>query len=160
MDTLLIYFVVAGLFSLSWFRDRGRTKKALKKGFKSLEVLLPQLLTVLLVISATLAAFDPGTITAWLGPSTGLAGVAVAALIGSVTLIPGFVAFPLAGELLGNGAGILQVATFVSTLMMVGVVTLPVEIGYFGKKTAIARNLASLAFSLVAALFVSWVSAW
>lgn len=50
-------------------------------------------------------------------------------------------------------------ATFVSTLMMVGAVTLPVEIRVFGKRTALARNALAFVFSFGAALFVWWVVA-
>lgn len=160
MDTVLLYAVVGALFALSWVRDREKTKQALLKGIRSLEALLPQLITVLVIISVGLALFNAEAITAALGPSTGMVGVLAAAVLGSVTLIPGFVAFPLAGQLLENGAGVLQIATFVSTLMMVGVVTLPVEISYFGRRTAVTRNLAALGFSFLAALFVSWVYAW
>ena len=42
---------------------------------------------------------------------------------------------------------------FVTTLMMVGVVTLPVESKYFGRKAAIQRNL----FALVYAVCISFV---
>ena len=75
-----------------------------------------------------------------------------AASIGAITLIPGFVAFPLAAALLKSGAGYMQIGAFVSTLMMVGIVTLPVEIKYFGKKATIIRNSAAFVFSLLVAL--------
>lgn len=75
----------------------------------------------------------------------------MAAFIGAVTLIPGFVAFPLASALLHNGAGITQIAAFVSTLMMVGIITIPVEIEYFGKKVTIIRNLLAFIFSFIVA---------
>jgi len=117
---------------------------------------MPQLITVLILIAAMLAAVSPSVISRFLGAGTGAVGVIVAAALGAITLIPGFVAFPLAGELLKNGAGVLQIATFVSSLMMVGVITLPMEITYFGKRAAIARNLFALAFSFVAAFFVAW----
>ena len=77
----------------------------------------------------------------------------MAAVVGSVTLIPGFVAFPTAAMLLKNGAGLTQIAAFISTLMMVGVATMPVEIKYFGKKVAVYRNLTAFVFSFV----VAWV---
>ena len=76
----------------------------------------------------------------------------MASALGSITLIPGFVAFPLAAALMDNGAGIMQIAAFISTLMMVGIVTLPLEISYFGKKTALLRNGLALAFSFFVAL--------
>lgn len=65
--------------------------------------------------------------------------------------MPGFIAFPLAAALLENGAGYMQIAAFISTLMMVGVVTLPVEMKYFGKKASIIRNAEAFIFSLIIA---------
>lgn len=88
-----------------------------------------------------MAVFDPHTISRILGAGSGWLGVVGAALVGSVTLIPGFVAFPTAAMLLRNGAGYMQIGSFISSLMMVGVVTLPVEIRFFGKKVAVLRNL-------------------
>jgi len=156
VDTILLYVAALVLFALSAAKDREKTKQALKKGLKAFEGIMPQLLTVLVLVAIVLSVFDEQAISRYLGSSTGWAGVAVAAVVGSITLVPGFVAFPAAGELLRSGAGILQVATFVSTLMMVGVVTLPMEIKTFGKRAAFARNSLALGFSILAALFISW----
>ena len=81
----------------------------------------------------------------------------IASIIGSITLIPGFVAFPLASALLKNGAGFMQIAVFISTLMMVGLVTVPVEIRYFGKKATILRNIMAFIFSYIVAAVVGVV---
>ena len=51
----------------------------------------------------------------------------------------------------------MQIAAFVSTLMMVGVVTMPVEIKYFGKKATLLRNGAAFIFSFVVALIIGMV---
>ncbi|WP_198137181.1 hypothetical protein [Methanosarcina barkeri] len=64
-------------------------------------------------------------------------------------MIPGFVAFPLGATLLNDGAGYAQIAAFVSSLMAVGFVTLPLEIKYFSKRMAIMRNTSALVISLV-----------
>ena len=82
-----------------------------------------------------LAILTPKQISKLLGSESGWYGVLIAAVIGSITLIPGFVAFPLAAALLKSGAGYMQIAVFVSTLMMVGIVTLPVEISYFWQES-------------------------
>ncbi|NCB01911.1 MAG: permease, partial [Spirochaetia bacterium] len=79
--------------------------------------------------------------------------------VGAITLIPGFVAFPTAAMLLEGGAGYMQIAAFVSTLMMVGIVTLPVEIKYFGKRLAIYRNILAFAFSFLVAYVIGYVEA-
>ena len=79
-------------------------------------------------------------IAAALGSESGLFGQVLASLLGSVTLIPGFIAFPMAKLLLENGAGVAQMAVFISTLMMVGVATAPLEAQYFGWKVTLLRN--------------------
>ena len=84
-------------------------------------------------------------------------GVLISALLGAITLIPGFVAFPTAAVLLESGAGIMQIGAFVSALMMVGVITLPVEMATFGRKLSLIRNLLAFLFSFVVAFALSLV---
>lgn len=146
------YIVAALCLAVSFFKSREKTLLALKKAWKSFENILPQFLSILLIVGFMLTVLTPDQISSLIGDKTGWAGIMIAAVIGSVTLIPGFVAFPLAAALLHSGAGVMQVAAFISTLMMVGIVTLPLEISYFGKKAAIIRNGMALLFSLSVAL--------
>jgi uncharacterized membrane protein YraQ (UPF0718 family) len=143
--------------AVSWFKDRKKTIMALKKAWKAFENILPQFLSILILIGLALAVLSPETITNLLGTRSGFWGVLGAAMIGSITLIPGFVAFPLAAALLDNGAGYMQIAAFVSTLMMVGIVTLPLEIKTFGKRATIIRNVSAFVFSLIAAVVIGVV---
>lgn len=155
--TIALYMLAGAAMTASLIKSREKTLLALKKTWKAFENILPQFLAILLVIGMMLAVLTPEQISQLLGAKSGWYGVLIAAGIGSVTLVPGFVAFPLAAALLKNGAGIMQIAAFISTLMMVGVVTLPVEIKYFGKKAAAARNIAALVFSLAVALVMGAV---
>ncbi|MBP7095451.1 MAG: permease [Spirochaetia bacterium] len=156
MDTLMLYGLAALALAASLLKDRGRTLAALKKAWKAFEGILPQFLAVLLLVAAALAVLDTGVISRFLGSGSGFAGVLGASLVGAVTLIPGFVAFPAAAALLAEGAGATQIAAFVSSLMMVGIVTLPMEVKYFGRRAALLRNLLAWLFSLAAAFFVGW----
>ena len=82
----------------------------------------------------------------------------VSAAVGSVTLIPAFVAFPLVGSLIDVGASIVPAAAFLTTLTMVGVVTFPLEKREFGIKFALTRNLLSFGFAVVIALVMGVLS--
>jgi len=155
--TYILYGLAGAGLAVSFFKDRKKTKMALQKAWKAFENILPQLLVILVIIGLAFAILSPETITDLLGTRSGFLGVLGAALVGSVTLIPGFVAFPLAAVLLKNGAGYMQIAAFVSTLMMVGIVTLPLEIKTFGKKAAIIRNISAFVFSLIAAVVIGVV---
>ena len=159
MFTIFLYTAAAILLALSFFKDRKKTRMALRKAWKSFENILPQLLTVLLIIGILLTYLDARTISALLGAESGALGLLLAAIVGSVTLIPGFVAFPLAASLLRAGAGYAQITMFVTTLMMVGVVTLPMEIRYFGRKLALRRNALALVFSVILSLLMGVVIA-
>lgn len=156
MDAILLYAVAGLALLLSVLKDRAKTLAGLKKALKAMEGILPQFLVVLLLVAASLAVLDTDAISRFLGAETGFLGVLIASLAGAVTLIPGFVAFPAAAALLGKGAGVTQIAAFVSSLMMVGVVTLPLEMKYFGKRAAFLRNGLAWVFSILAALFVGW----
>ena len=105
MFTYILYALAIVGLVLSFFKDRQKTKMALKKAWKSFENILPQLLTIFLIIGFALAIFPPETIRKLLGSDSGFLGVLAAAVIGSITLMPGFVAFPLAAALLKSGAG-------------------------------------------------------
>lgn len=155
--TVILYILAVGLLLLSFIKDKKKTKMALKKAWKSFENILPQFLSILIIIGVMLAVLSPETISKLIGQRSGWYGMAVAGVIGSITLIPGFVAFPLAAALLNNGAGFMQIAVFLSTLMMVGIVTIPVEMKYFGKKAAIIRNSLAFIFSFVVAIVIGVV---
>ena len=156
VDTVLLYIIAATALLVSLVKNKHKTKTALKKAWKAFEGILPQFLVVLLLVALAFSIFDSVTISKLIGEGSGFWGVLVAAIIGAVTLIPGFVAFPIAASLLIQGAGITQIAAFISSLMMVGVVTLPLEIEYFGRKAAIIRNAAAFLFSFIVALVVGW----
>ena len=106
MFTYTLYGVTGILLILSLIKDRKKTMMALKKAWKSLENILPQLLTILLVISIMLSILNQETISRLLGAESGLLGMAIAAVIGSITLIPGFVAFPPGGLIAASRGGL------------------------------------------------------
>ncbi|MBP7073742.1 MAG: permease [Clostridia bacterium] len=155
--TATLYVIAILALSASLLKSKEKTILALKKAWKSFENILPQFLSILIIIGILLTVLSPEQISKLLGKESGWYGVLIAAVIGSVTLVPGFIAFPLAAALLKSGAGYMQIAAFISALMMVGIVTIPVEVEYFGKKAAAVRNIAAFVFSLFVALVMGVV---
>jgi len=153
MFTYVLYGLTTILLGISFAKDRKKTKQSLEKAWKAFESILPEILSILLLIGIMLAFLDAQTISKLFGKESGALGYLLAATVGSIVLLPGFVAFPLAASLLSAGAGYGQVTMFLTTLMMVGIVTLPLEGQYFGKKTALKRN----GFALIYAVCISLV---
>jgi uncharacterized membrane protein YraQ (UPF0718 family) len=157
LDSYIFYGLAIVLLILSFIKDKKKTKMALKKAWKAFENILPEFLVVILLVGFLLAILNPETISKIIGAESGWFGVLLSGIIGSITLIPGFVAFPTAAILLENGAGYMQIAAFVSTLMMVGIITIPVEIKYFGRKISILRNVLAFVFSFIVAFIMGMV---
>jgi uncharacterized membrane protein YraQ (UPF0718 family) len=149
-----LYILTGALLLASFAASNEKSIMALKKSWKSLENIMPQFLSIMLIIGIALAILSPQDISRLIGQQSGWFGVTLAAVIGSITLIPGFVAFPLTAALLKNGGGLMQIAAFISALMAVGVVTLPIEIEYFGLKVPIIRNALFFAFSFIVAVLM------
>ena len=152
-----IYLTIVILLLISFYKDKNRTKRAIMKAWKSFKNILPEIIGVVILVGILLAIFDTDTITKIIGDKSGLIGVFISSIIGAITLIPGFIAFPTAKILLDNGAGYMQIAAFISSLMMVGVVTIPIEIKYFNKKITIYRNIYAFIFSIIVAIIIGWV---
>ena len=155
--TIALYALAGAALVASLIKSREKTLLALKKAWKAFENILPQFLVVMLLVSLLLSLLDHDTILKIIGAESGWLGVVLAAIVGAITLIPGFVAFPTAALLLNGGAGYMQIGAFISTLMMVGIVTLPVEFKYFGKRLAIYRNILAFFFSFLVAFVIGQV---
>lgn len=154
MFTYILYGMAGILLVISFFNDKDKTRRSLIKAWKSFENILPQFLTILLLIGIMLAVFDAQTISKLLGSESGIMGLIIAAVVGSITLVPGFIAFPLAASLLKAGAGYPQITMFLTTLMMVGIFTMPIEKKYFRKQATIKRNSFALIYSIIISLVI------
>jgi hypothetical protein len=152
MFILLAITAVALVASL--IADRRKTLMGVRRGLRMFVNLLPTLVAVLAAVALLMAAVHPATLERWLGGG-GPVPFAAALIVGSIALIPGFVAFPLAGVLKDNGATTAVLAAFITTLLMVGVVTLPIEIRFFGRRIAVLRNLLAFGGAVVVALVMT-----
>ena len=157
MENIILYVVTAALVILSLLKNRTKTKKSLMKAWKAFENILPQFLGIITLVGIMIAFLNAEVIGKIIGSSSGWLGVVVASLVGAITLIPGFIAFPTAAILLQSGAGYMQIGAFVSSLMMVGIVTMPLEMKHFGKKATLLRNGLAYVFAFVAALVIGKV---
>ena len=157
MENIIYYIITIILLTISIVKDRKKTKKALKKGIKSLLNILPQFIGLITAVGILVAILNPTVISKIIGESSGWVGVLLASVVGSLTLIPAFVAYPTSGMLVENGAGYMQIAAFISTLMMVGIITYPIEVKYFGRKITLIRNIFSFLFAFVVAFIIGQV---
>jgi len=149
---MLYLYIISGLaLVISFFINREKTLRALKIAFKQFTNILPAFLLMLVLISIALFLVPDEVITNYLGISNKYVALFVASVLGSAILMPGFIVYPLAGVLLTKGVPYMVLSGFTTTLMMVGVLTYPVERAYLGTKVTIIRNVISFFIALIVA---------
>ncbi|MHC4430673.1 MAG: hypothetical protein ACYTBS_02420 [Planctomycetota bacterium] len=144
-----IYIITVLAVVASLFADRGKTVKSLQVAGKKMLKITPAFLMMTALVSIALYLVPDETISRYLGHENKVLGLVIAYALGSVSLMPGFIAFPLCGMLLKKGVPYMILSGFSTTLMMVGVLTFPVERAYLGTKVAVLRNLIYLAIAVV-----------
>jgi uncharacterized membrane protein YraQ (UPF0718 family) len=146
------YTITGLIFIISLIANREKTLKAVKIAITKFIKIFPAFLTMLIFVSFILFIFPDEVILNYLGHSSKSISVFMASLFGSITIMPGFIAFPLSGILLNKGVPYMVLSAFTTTLMMVGILTYPVEKEYFGVKVTIIRNIISLFIALAVAM--------
>jgi len=141
---------------ISFIFDKNKTIMALKIAYKKFMNILPAFLIMLILVSIVLFLVPDKMIVNYLGTKNSFFSVTLASIFGSITLMPGFIAYPLCGILLKKGVSYMVLAAFTTTLMMVGVLSYPVEKEYFGAKVTIIRNLISFIISIIVAIAIGF----
>lgn len=149
---LILYLITASLVIISFFANSKKTLKALQIAFNKFKHIAPAFLTMLILTSIILYVFPNELIVKYLGIGNKYISMLIASLIGSITLMPGFIAFPLAGILRNQGVPFMVLSSFTTTLMLVGLLTFPIEKEYFGIKIAIIRNVICFMIAIVISL--------
>jgi uncharacterized membrane protein YraQ (UPF0718 family) len=151
--TYLYLFSIA-IIVLSFFKSKEKTFEGFKVAWKKFKKILPSFTKMLIAISIILYLIPGSVISKYLGGSNLITGTFLGSIFGSITILPGFVAFPLSSVLVDKGVSYTAVASFTTTLMLVGIITFPVEKEYFGWKLSLTRNIVSYIICIIISIAV------
>ena len=148
-----VLYIITGLLTiLSLVASPRQTGRALRVALRRFLKITPVFLAMLMLVAAALYLVPEHVLEQMLARENKWIAAGSALGAGSVSLMPGFIAFPLCGILRDQGALYMVLSAFSATLMMVGVVTFPLERFYLGPRLALCRNAAGLILAIVTAL--------
>lgn len=150
LSAIIFNAVVLLVLIILFLRDKEKFKKAITIAYVSLKKLLPLLLIIFFLMLLLQFILSESFIVDTVKQSTGLKGYVITALLGGIINIPLFMTFPIGGELLRSGVNPGLIGVLISSLVMVHLFTLPVEIKYLGTKYAVLRN----GLSFIAAIII------
>jgi len=151
---VVINIIAVAGFLIAFAKDKNKAIRSLKIAGKSFIKLLPMVFVIIIIIALLLGFVPSEQISKFVGEQSGITGILLVGGLGAILHIPALLAFPLASSLLEEGASVSAVAAFITTLTMIGAVTLPLEIKELGKKIAILRNGISLIIAIIIALII------
>lgn len=155
--TIVLWIITIILFIVSVTKDKNKTFDSIKMSSGLMKSMIGEIIGILFLIGLILTFIPPDKIKQYLGGSNILISTFVSAILGSITLIPAFVAFPLVGSIVKAGANIVPIVAFLTTLTMVGFVTFPLEKKEFGVKFALTRNILSFVFAIIIAILMGGI---
>jgi uncharacterized membrane protein YraQ (UPF0718 family) len=147
----ILYCITGAAFFWSFLADRHKTKKAAIIAMNRFVDIIPAIFFMLLLVSCLPVEATVTALFNLINHVNNAMGVMVAALAGSIIMLPGFIVFPLCGVFAEKGVPYFILSAFTTTMMMVGVVTFPVEKSYLGTKLALVRNMIGFGIALVVA---------
>ena len=151
MTVILMIILAAGFLLFSIIKSRTKTVEGIKIAKNMMLNTFIEVAGIMAIVGLVLAALPPDVIKSLLGGANVALSTFFGAIIGTVTIMPAVIAFPLSKSLYVSGAHLVAIAAFLTTLTMVGVATFPIEKRHFGTKFAIARNSLSFAAALIIA---------
>jgi len=147
---------IAGLL-IAFVKNKEKAMASLKMAGKSFLNMLPMVFIIIIFIGLLLGFVPPEQISRFVGDQSGAGGVLLIGIVGALMHIPALLSFPLASSILESGGSITAVAAFITTLTMIGMITLPLEIKILGKKMALLRNGISFVIAILIAFIMGMI---
>ena len=126
-----------------------KLREAIRKAANGLGKAIPMIIGILILISLFNTLVPVSSYQILFRGS--LFDPVVGAMLGSVVAGNPVTSYIISGDLLKQGISLLTVTAFMIAWVTVGVVQLPAEMQFLGKKFALIRNLSAFILSLVVA---------
>jgi uncharacterized membrane protein YraQ (UPF0718 family) len=137
-DWVFLALAVAVAVGLSLaYPDKGTVARHVWwENLKEMAFILPAVLTIM---GLFMVWVDRGVVMRWLGEGSGLKGMAVSLLLGTLPTGPLYVGFPVAAALLKKGARVANVLVFLCSWAALSIPAELMELRFMGWKFMLAR---------------------
>lgn len=152
---MIILAVIFGIIAL--LQGKPIFLSGANSGIKLFIGILPMLFFAFILAGFIQALIPKEAINRWIGKESGLKGILVGCLAGS--LVPGgpYTSFPIVAGLIKTGASIGTVVSFITAWSLWAFTRLPIEIGVVGFKLAFVRLASTFIFPPLAGIIAQFL---
>jgi len=151
---LVMLFLTVSLYIVYLHKDRLKLKKALKKGSRNFLQNSIRIFAIFVIIGILQNFLSKESVGNFLLKFSGIKGILAGTITGAIMMAPVATGYPISSYLLENGATISLVSSFLASWVMIGIVSISLEIKNLGKRFTIARNLFAFISIIIIALLM------
>jgi uncharacterized membrane protein YraQ (UPF0718 family) len=139
IPTLIMALLAIILLIIGYSKGGGQHVTGLKYAVKITIQIFPLLICAFIVAGMVQVLLPHELISKWVGEGSGMRGIFIGTLAGSLTPGGPYVSLPLAAGFLKAGAGLGTMVAFITAWSLWAVSRLPLEIGILGWKFTLIR---------------------
>lgn len=156
--TTIIMIILAVIFGIiALLEGKPVFLSGANSGLKLFLEILPMLFFAFVLAGFIQALIPKEAINRWVGKESGLKGIFIGCLAGS--LVPGgpYTSFPIVASLVKTGASIGTMVSFITAWSLWAFTRLPIEIGVVGFKLAFVRLVSTFLFPPLAGIIAQFL---
>lgn len=151
IPTIIMGAIAVVLLYIGYQKGGGEHIAGLKITGTLLLEITPLLIFAFIIAGMVQVLIPQELISRWVGPESGIRGIFIGTVCGSLTPSGPFVSMPIAAGLLKSGASIGTVVAFMTAWSLLGISRMPLEFGIMGWQFTLIRIASGVLFFPVAA---------
>ena len=157
---MLIATVIMGLLgiilvSIGYYRGGGEHVLGLKSAMNMTVQILPLVIFAFIVAGMIQALVPHEFLSKWIGRESGIRGILIGTVAGSLVTGGPYVSLPIAAGLLRSGASVGTAVAFLTGWSLWAFARLPIEVSMMGWKFALIRIVSTFFFPPIAGLIAN-----
>ncbi|MBA7485217.1 hypothetical protein ES707_20755 [subsurface metagenome] len=158
IPTLIMGIIAFILLLLAYYRGQGQHIAGIRIALNIMIEILPLLILSFIVAGMVEVLIPKEIISKWIGEGSGIRGILIGTVAGSLTPGGPYVSLPVATGLLRSGASVGTIVAFLTGWSLWAVSRLPMEVGILGWRFTLIRIASTFFFPPIAGFIAQMFS--
>jgi uncharacterized membrane protein YraQ (UPF0718 family) len=143
------------LVSIGYYKGGGEHVLGLKSAMNMTIQILPLVIFAFIVAGMVQVLIPHEFLSKWIGKGSGIRGILIGTVAGSLVTGGPYVSLPIAAGLLRSGASVGTTVAFLTGWSLWAIARLPIEVGVMGWKFTLVRMVSTFFFPPIAGLIAN-----
>ncbi|HUW22416.1 MAG TPA: permease [bacterium] len=153
--TVIMGLLAIILVSIGYYKGGGEHVLGLKSAMNMTIQILPLVIFAFIVASMVQVLIPHEFLSKWIGKGSGIRGILIGTVAGSLVTGGPYVSLPIAAGLLRSGASVGTTVAFLTGWSLCAFGRLPIEVGVMGWKFTLIRMVSTFFFPPIAGLIAN-----